>query len=130
MEKYIVLKKEKDDEITLDELSNSTQQFSKLILNHTLEFIESKNIDSILNTIKNKLSVGGRLIIQGYDLYEIGICLINDAMPSIDFNNIIQDRKQLLYLSDLVSILIQLQYQIISKDIDSNRYLIEVSNGP
>lgn len=106
-----------------------TPSYSRIELNESLDFVEPQLLVQTLFEIKSKLLPDGKISIHSYDLYELAYELVNDHFQTADFNLIIQNRKQILSVPDLVFLLKKLEYSIISKDIDANKYYIEAQNA-
>ena len=112
--------------IDINELDNITDKYDKLYIGDILCFVPQEQIANILSKIKSKLNLGGYLIIDQFDLYELIIAVLNENLSSQDFNNIIAPRQRLFFIYEMVHLLKQLQFKIISKDIDNYRHFIEV----
>lgn len=129
MEANVVTNKVNPNDITLDELEKvGSQQYSLLNLNDVLDYIAPEDLMQKLFNIKSKLKQGGKIIIQSFDLFELANAISDDKLPTVEFNNIIKNRKQLLTVPDLTFILNKLNFKILSKDIDAFKLLIEAQN--
>lgn len=125
MEARVVIKKEKENDFTLEEILGSTSKFDKIYFNDSLDYVEAEKTLPVLLQVKTKLNQKGRIIVQGYDIYELSYSIVNDRVPTIEYNAVIKDRKQLLSIPDLMFIFNHLGLKIVSKDIDSLRFLVE-----
>lgn len=129
MEANVVFEKRQPNDITINELKNaSVGQYNKIILKEYLEYILPEDVLKEIICIKDKLKIGDIIQIQGYDLYELSYSIVNDTMSTIDYNNLIKDRKQILCVTDLKYLLKHLKFKILSVDVDGYQYLIEAQN--
>lgn len=128
MEARIVLEKKLPEDLTLLELLTSPMKFDKLNFNDSLENVAPDNFIKTISEIKTKLNSGGKISIQGFDLYELSYAIVNDRLSTFEYNKIIQDRKQILCIPDIIFILNKVGLRIISKDIDSMKFLVEAIN--
>jgi hypothetical protein len=126
-----IFKEDKNDFIfflTLEEFTNSVDKFDKIEFKDILDTIVPEKLMEFLFNAKSKLNQNGRIIIQGYDLYELAYAIVNDRLPTIEFNNLIKNKRQILCVSDVVSILDHLKFKVVGKDVDAMRFLVEAEN--
>lgn len=125
MEARVVINKQRENDFTLAELLESSAKFDKIHFEDSLDFVEAEKTLATLLHVKTKLNPKGRIIVQGYDIYELSYSIVNDRVPTIEYNSVIRDRKQLLSIPDLTFIFNHLGLRVMSKDIDSLRFLVE-----
>lgn len=125
MEARIVIDKKNDSDLTLEELFTNNHKYDKLSFYEVLDTVIADELMNVIAKIRMKLNPQAIVSIQGYDLFELAYSIVNDRIPTIEFNRIIQDKKQLLCIPDIMSVLIHLGFKILSKDIDATKYLVE-----
>lgn len=129
MEANLTFNKTKSEDFSLEDIMRvSIPTFKKVNLNDILDFVSPEQLLDTLFKIKSKLLENGVISIHSYDLYELAYELVNDHFQTADFNLLIKDRKQILAVPDIVFLLKKLNFKILCKDIDSNRYYIEAQN--
>lgn len=129
MEANLVINKNSPTDLNLDDLKKAiNHSFSKISLNDTLDYIMPVNLATELSNIKNKLDKNGVITIQGFDLYELSYGIVNDQISTIDYNNIIAERKQLLCVPDLTYLLNNVGLKVLNKHVDNYKYYIEAQN--
>lgn len=130
MEANIVFKKKEDSDLTLDDLETGVaQEYDKINLNDSLDYIGPADLMPKLFMIKSKLKAEGIIVIQSFDLYELCYGVVDDKIPTVEFNNILENRKQVLCIPDVLFVLDKLGYKVLKKDIDGFKFLIEGKNG-
>lgn len=130
MEVNLTFNKTNPDDFSLEDLMKvSIPTFNKINLGDILDFVEPTKLLETLFQIKSKLLPTGYISIHSYDLYELAYEIVNDHIQTADFNMLIKDRKQILAVPDIVFLLKKLEFKILCKDIDSNKYYIEAQNA-
>lgn len=128
MEARVVINKENEKDLSLEEFLNKNEKYDKVSFYEVLDLVPPDDLLKLIATIKIKLNSKATISIQGFDLYELAYAIVNDRLSTINFNKIIENKKQILCVSDLLYILSYLGFKIIGKDIDAMRYMVEAES--
>lgn len=112
------------DSKNVSEINTLTPIYNKIYIGDLLTYIKVTDIPALLQQIKSKLTTDGKIVIEEFDQLEVAFAVVNDKISSLDFNNIIRQKEQILSIPDIVDILQKTNYKIISKDIDALKHII------
>lgn len=112
------------DTYDLSNIEDLPKDLEEIFIGDIINYIDPNNILQVLSTIKNSLSKNGIIVIEEYDQLELCLAVVNDRISTIDFNNVIRNRKQILSILDAMDILSKLGLKVMKKDVDNLKHTI------
>lgn len=95
---------------------------TELYLPFTLEY---HNNAELMNKILRKVAYGGKIIIHGYDLYELSYGYSNYLFTEEKFKEIILNKVNIFSIDSIIKLLETHNYTITSKVILNKTYLVQ-----
>lgn len=112
----------KDQSIDFTGISDNECQF--ILANKILSQFEYNNITNCLSSLRQKIRIGGRLVIGGVDLRTFNTSVINNLISIEDASNVVNDCRSMSDVTQVANIISQLELKVISTQINGIYYEI------
>ncbi len=113
------------NDITIDELQDMENGILEGIsIINILRYIEYKEIPSILNIIKQKLSPTGEFIIKDIDIRQLAYLCLTQNINEQQLSEIIQQPSSLTSLFSISTMVMQSGLHITNKQLNNYEYIL------
>jgi len=115
----------KDEDVDLGEFSDNECSF--ILASDCLDLFSHEKVPNLLFKARQKLRMGGKLMVGGTDIRLLARAIINGSIDTQSANNILFNKRSCSEVNDVVKTLEDIGLNVLSMRISGIHYEIEAS---